>query len=592
MNLESRRSESDKPLGGRYRIIKGLGSGGFGQTFLAVDLHLPDQPYCVLKQLNPQVKDEASFQLAKRLFDTEAKVLYRLGEHPQIPRLLAHFEEAQEFYLAQELIEGQTLSELLLPGQAWTESQVLSLLRDILETLAFVHQQNVIHRDLKPSNLIRRSRDQRIVLIDFGAVKQTNTRLINPDTPPTHTISIGTRGYMPSEQIAGQPRFSSDIYAVGMIGIQALTGSSPRHFSQDPDTGEILWHPDYPIHPKLQAILDRMICYDFRDRYTTALEALQALNQLPATLSESPQPETTDVDLTLLPTQPTSHPDGSPKAEPFSTVQSSQFATLPVIQPDTASFQRLNFPDTAFRKLSIWTQNRVMRVGAVAAIVGASLFWLQGTFRPRSQTPQATSQSIVQKLQPALNQSSVATLLAQADRFRTAKQYAEAIKVYDQTIAQNSKSAQAHWGKCYSLNQLQQYQQAMAACDRALAVNANDAQAIWSKGYALEHQQRYTDALKLYERAVQLKPDFAEAWSNRGSVLFQLNRTTEAVASFDRATALNPKLAEAWNNRGAALWKLRQFDEAVASIDQAIQIQPDYQDALSLRQQMRQRLGR
>ena len=585
---ELRRSESDKPLGGRYRIIKHFGSGGFGQTFLAKDLHLPDQPYCVLKQLNPQVKDEASFQLAKRLFDTEAKVLYRLGEHPQIPRLLAHFEEAQEFYLAQELIEGQPLSELLISGQVWSESCVLSLLRDILETLTFVHEQKVIHRDLKPSNLIRRDRDQRIVVIDFGAVKQTSARLANPDALPTHTVSIGTRGYMPSEQIAGQPRFSSDIYAVGIIGIQALTGISPRHFPQDPDTGEILWHPDYPIHPELQAILDRMIRYDFRDRYTTAAEALQALNQLPAELSLS---ETADADLTLLPPQLTPEPIESSTPQPFPTALNSHSSTLPVVQPDTAA-HRPFLPGAVLSQLPPWTENRFIRMGAVAAIVGSGFFWLQSILRPQNQTPQPTSQSVIQKLQPALNKPSVATLLEQADRLRTAKQYPQAIKAYDQTIAQNSKQAQAYWGKCYSLNQLQQYQQAIAVCDRALALDANYAQAIWSKGYALEHQQRYADALKLYDRAVQLKPDFAEAWSNRGTALLQLDRATEAVTSFDRATALDPKLVEAWNNRGAALWKLRRFDEAIASIDQAIQIQPDYQDALSLRQQIRQRLGR
>src|SRR5919202_2712874 len=224
-----------KPLGGRYKIISQLGAGGFGQTFLAQDLHLPGHPQCVVKQLKPQVSDAKSLETARRLFDIEAQVLYQLGNHDQIPRLLAHFEDDQEFYLAQELIEGEPLSRELTGGVPWLEGQVIALLQDLLHVLAFVHQQNVIHRDIKPSNLIRRRKDGRIVLIDFGAVKQVSTQLISPKPGRTNmTISIGTHGYMPKEQLGGSPRFSSDVYAVGMVGIQALTEVPARFLGEDP----------------------------------------------------------------------------------------------------------------------------------------------------------------------------------------------------------------------------------------------------------------------------------------------------------------------------------------------------------------------
>ncbi|NER23830.1 MAG: tetratricopeptide repeat protein [Symploca sp. SIO1C2] len=310
LRLFQSNNQSDT-LGGRYKIISELGAGGFGKTFVAEDQHLPGHPQCVLKQLKPQVSDAKSLQMARRLFDTEAQVLYQLGNHDQIPRLLAHFEDNQEFFLAQELIEGKLLSKELVKGKPCSEAKVINLLQDILQVLEFVHQQDVIHRDIKPSNLIRRSRDGRMVLIDFGAVKQVRTQFANPEKGQTKTISIGTQGYTPKEQLGGNPRFSSDVYAVGIIGIQALTGVHPRHFKEHPDTGEIEWretsegshphsgsqqpvseHPSQEVHSELAEFLDRMVCYDFRDRYQTAAEALEALQNLssfPENLSRKTQ---------------------------------------------------------------------------------------------------------------------------------------------------------------------------------------------------------------------------------------------------------------------------------------------------------------
>ena len=297
MNLNFlRSSSSDQPLGGRYKIVEALGAGGFGQTFRAQDLHLPGHPFCVVKQLKPQVDDAQGLQVARRLFDTEARVLYRLGSHPQVPNLLAHFEQDKEFYLAQELIEGHSLEDEFA-HTPWDVAKVINFLRDVLETLAFVHDNGVIHRDLKPSNLIRRRPDHRIVLIDFGAVKQVGTQPAN--TTIGQTISIGTHGYMPSEQLAGQPKFSSDVYAVGIMGIQTLTGQLPQQLIPNA-TGEIDWHGAAPqAPPALRAVLDTMVRYDFRSRYPSAKEALAALQSF---TSVQPAPANTATETEPAPT--------------------------------------------------------------------------------------------------------------------------------------------------------------------------------------------------------------------------------------------------------------------------------------------------
>ena len=266
-------------LAGRYHIIRHLGEGSFGQTYLAQDKQLPDNNQCVLKHLKPQASDPLTLQTARRLFETEAQVLNRLGNHDQIPRLLAHFEENQDFYLVQDFIEGESLSQILTPGKRLSETQVINLLQEILEILEFVHNKGVIHRDIKPSSLIRRRHDGKLVLIDFGAVKQIRTQAVNTQGQANFTIAIGTEGYMPSEQARGKPRLTSDIYAVGMIAIQGLTGIPPRELQED-SQGEVIWRDRLRIDNRLAKVLDTMVRSHFTQRYQNASEALQAVKAL------------------------------------------------------------------------------------------------------------------------------------------------------------------------------------------------------------------------------------------------------------------------------------------------------------------------
>ncbi|HEX8736720.1 MAG TPA: serine/threonine-protein kinase, partial [Pyrinomonadaceae bacterium] len=271
-------------ISNRYRIVQNLGEGGFGQTFLAEDLHLPTKPRCVVKHLKPQAGDEETVRLARRLFEQEAEVLYRLGNHPQIPTILAHFEEAGEFYLVQELIEGKTLSQEFARGRKYTESQAIDLMRQVLETLAFVHEQNVIHRDIKPSNLIRRASDGRIFLIDFGAVKQVSVNPFNNKASFHSTVAIGSAGYTPGEQAAGKPCFASDLYAVGLVVIEALTTLHPLKLSQNQTTGEFHWQHKTNLKPDLMSFVNKLVRYDFRQRFHSAKEAFTALNTIASSL--------------------------------------------------------------------------------------------------------------------------------------------------------------------------------------------------------------------------------------------------------------------------------------------------------------------
>lgn len=266
-----------KLLDQRYQVVKVLGEGGFGHTYIAQDTRRPGNPTCVVKHLKPATSDPEFLQTARRLFNSEAETLEKLGDHDQIPRLLAYFEEDEEFYLVEEFIDGHPLSVELPPGQRWTESQVIQLLQEILSILEFVHNNGVIHRDLKPDNLIRRACDHKIVLVDFGAVKQVQMHSLFTQQAVNETVAIGTPGYMPSEQGQGRPRPSSDIYALGMIGIQALTGLNPRQLLEEPETGEIIWRTHVQVSDTTANILNQMVRHYFKNRYQSATEALQAI---------------------------------------------------------------------------------------------------------------------------------------------------------------------------------------------------------------------------------------------------------------------------------------------------------------------------
>ena len=277
---------SGKILDGRYKIIRVLGTGGFSETYIAEDTRLPGNPQCVVKQLKPVNNKSEQLEVARRLFKSEAQTLQVLGNHNQIPKLLAYFEEEEEFYLVQEYIIGRPLNREIPSEEHLCEPAVIEILKDILQTLVFVHQNGVIHRDIKPSNIIRRKSDDKLVLIDFGAVKKVSTQVLNSQEATAFTIGIGTKGYAPREQCLGYPQYCSDIYAVGMIGISALTGIPPHELPID-ENQEVIWIDKATTTIAFAKILSKMVLENYQQRYQSALEVLQALQELTTSVSSN-----------------------------------------------------------------------------------------------------------------------------------------------------------------------------------------------------------------------------------------------------------------------------------------------------------------
>ncbi len=267
-------------LAGRYEITKKLDEGGFGITFLARDTMQPSQPLCVVKKLSHNQTNPEFIKRITEKFKQEANILEKLGIHTQIPQLLAYFQQHSNFYIVQEFIEGQNIEKEIL-GNKRNEVYVRNLLQEVLKVLSFVHQQGVIHLDIKPANLMRSRKDGRIFLIDFGAVKELMLNTQGKFASSARTsLPIGTPGYMPTEQSLGQPRFASDVYAVGMTAIAALSGVQPHELEEDPHTGEVIWSNQAQVSKDLAEVITKMVRRHHSLRYTSAEDALQALNSL------------------------------------------------------------------------------------------------------------------------------------------------------------------------------------------------------------------------------------------------------------------------------------------------------------------------
>lgn len=267
----------------RYRPIRALGRGGFGATFLARDESLPGHPPCVIKQLRPSADAPHILDMARDLFQREAKILGKIGSHPQLPRLLDYFERNQEFFLVQEFINGKTLQQEVRDEGPLSEAGVKQFLSESLPIIQYVHNNKVIHRDIKPANLIRRDEDKKLVLIDFGAVKDKVSPVSadGADQTALTAYAVGTPGYAPPEQMAMRPVYASDLYAVGVTCVYLLTGTSPKDLEYDPTTGEMMWRDLVTVSDHFAGVLKRMLEISVRHRYQAVDAILRDLDLEP-----------------------------------------------------------------------------------------------------------------------------------------------------------------------------------------------------------------------------------------------------------------------------------------------------------------------
>jgi serine/threonine-protein kinase len=296
-------------LNNHYRIVRELGHGGFGRTYLAEDAHRFNEP-CVLKEFAPQVHGSYALQKSEELFEREAGVLYKL-QHNQIPRFRELFRvsisDRGYLFLVQDYVPGQTYRFLLdarkRQGLRFIEAEINQLLIQILPVLEYIHSLGVLHRDISPDNLILRLSDGMPVLIDFGGVKQVAATVESlfgeANGTPAPATRIGKLGYAPVEQMQmGIVSPHSDLYALAATVLVLLTGKEP-HQLLDTQTLHWNWRAECSLSPNLSLVLDKMLAQQPSQRYSSAREVMLALSGNPPL--QPPLPPAPDFGLTQPP---------------------------------------------------------------------------------------------------------------------------------------------------------------------------------------------------------------------------------------------------------------------------------------------------
>jgi|GEM_PF-1821703 len=525
-------------LNGRYQILKFLGRGGFGQTFLAEDSTLTSHSLCVIKLLDPDNKEPENITEAHNRFKQEIDILAKLN-HPQIPQLLDSLENFQHFYLVQEYIDGHSLSEELPPNsECWSESQVITMLRELLTILVFIHQHKIIHRDIKPENILRRRSDKKLVLIDFGAAKQiTNISLYKP-----YTISIGTPGYMPLEQQNGSPVFKSDVYALGIIAILALTGKRLNDLPCEEHNNIIQWHQFAPadLSRGLKQLIDKMVYPKAnRERYST-VDALQHLEDLQNNIKPTP---TVVIKIEKS------------KKSPF-LILLSLFLIIIFSSLALAIKIKSQFNTGLRSEKSEYYQEAL-------------------AFSQRKDYKNALiNYEKVLKNSPDYYEA----WLGKADSLKALKDYSQAIEAYTEAINLNQNSWQAWLGKANIYSVQESTKKALEAYKRAFSINPNLTEALKNIAHLSSDLGESKQSAEAFKEFLSKESGSFYDWYFYAKVLYNIGDAQASLNAYDRALEKAQKTAETVKvglDKGNILFDLKEYPEAVKEYDKIITIQPD-----------------
>ncbi|MGB3492512.1 MAG: protein kinase family protein [Elainellaceae cyanobacterium] len=546
-------------LGSRYQFVQLLSSSESGKTYLVTDSFFDDQPKRVVKQLPLQGKTPKAMSFILMLLGKKAEALKHMGTHDQIPKIIDYFEENKSFYLVEEYIEGRSLVDLLKPGQRLPEEVVQHLLQEILKILLVVHGWGVIHRSIKPSSIIQRQNDGKLVLTGFGVFKEISAQSgkgSNGSEPHSYkSIPV----YMPPEQGNGKRQFNHDIYAVGMIGIQALTGLSAEDLQQLRQTRtsqggvpeSLSWLNYARASPGFCKLLDRMTHLQVKRRYNTAagvLEDLKSIADQPHLAPPTPGE--------ALGFQAMSQPMTSEAAETLSPLQFANGSAPRVIAKKQPTKKRSSISRTLLVLLAL---------GGLGLVAGLLL----------NQVPQ--------RLWAAYNLRQGQTLEAQGDEETAIAQYTRAISIFP--------SAQAYLNRGLAYYQTDQWQMAQDDLTQAIELDDSNTEAYFSRGnirYGLGDRQ---GAIEDYTSAIQHDPTVTRPYVNRGTVRADLGDDQGAIEDYSQAIQNDPSLAAAYLNRCLSRSNLGDHQGAIADCVQASRLEPNSVEAFQNRGLVRRRLG-
>ncbi len=569
-------------LGGRYQFIRVLKSNAVGQTYLAEDTQGEQPLPCIVKRLQIASRNPRTQRFVSVLLKKKAETLSNFT-CSQVPKILDFFEEAAGFYIIEEYIEGRPLSDLFAQGRPWDEGSVIQLLHDILNIVATVHSWGVIHRCIEPAHLIRRESDQQWVLIGFGIFHEISTQVMRSQTPPSSPLLGEASIYRPTEQTQGQLQFSSDIYAVGMIGIQAITGLSSLDLMKLRDSStatngskspQILWRDQGNLSDDLAEILDRMVCPAVHQRYqlvSDVLNDLQRLRRQETALGASTSLGDEAAERSRTSTNSTNwmRPLGLGIIAILG-VAALMYSQIPQRWLAQRSLQRA----TNYQQSGATDKALAQYEQAITLQPSGQAFYERGMLHQSMGNTQAALEDLSQAIQLSPDNSN---FHYQRGNIRFGLGDSEgAIADYTEAIQKDPNMSNAYVNRGSVRADLGDDQGAIADYTAALQVDPNLSAAYLNRCLSRSNLGEHQSAIADCSQAIRLQPNSVLAYQNRGLVRRRIGDTRGAIEDFNIAIRLDPLDADPYYNRGLARYELGDRMGAIADYTEAIQRNPDH----------------
>lgn len=542
----------------RYQLIKAIDEGFWGQTYLGEDTRRPGCPQCVVKGLRLGTRNVETQQTILILFQEKAEKIDKLSQHEQIPSLLAYFKEDNNLYLVEDYIVGAPLTAQLKPGKTLSEKQVIRLLEEVLEILAFVHNEGVVHGKIKPANLIRRSSDGQLVLLGFGLGGEIEEMSVEEKellSQANHKIEenkiADTAFYRPEKNAKINQNYNSDIYGVGIIAIQALTGLSPTELTQfqTTDTGskvKIKWRSRSSCSPELADIVDKTIDYQSEEPYKSASEVLEDLKNI----------------------------------EAYSQKVVSQPIATETEEQTTPTRKQLS-------KNTKWATLGLLGLALLGGI-GIYLWQLQGplkakNFYHRGQelAKQGDKPGAIAFYNQALklNPEDAETYYQRANARYRQGEITEALEDFSEAIKIDPKYGNAYYNRGLAYYDRGNYGNAIADFTNVLKLNPDDADAYYQRGLNYYQIEEYSLAIEDYSSTILLQPNNVNAYTSRGLAKAAAGDKPGSLADYTEAQKINPNDPQIFYNRGRARFHLADYRGAMEDYTKVLELQPNYADA-------------
>ncbi|MDB9411076.1 serine/threonine-protein kinase [Microcystis aeruginosa] len=505
----------------RYLIVGVLGEGAFGRTYKAKDLNFNQKPR-VIKKFIAQMQG-AALEKSKELFQREAEKLDEL-KYEQIPTVYDYFSQGNSLYLVQEFIEGETLLQEYQREGRFSEQKIQEILRELLPVLVYLHSKGLIHRDIKPDNLMRRRSDGKLMLIDFGGIKEQTSQM---------GTGLYTPGYAAYEHIMGSAVAASDLYSLAATCVRLLTGCFPQSNSNLPDLvydvnqrrwlwQSVLKSQKRSISDFLANLLNKMLEDKSSQRYQSASEVLTALNN------------------------PPSRPN--------------------VVQPPPVSpppQRKINTSGITRRK---WLYNGIGMI-VFGGVIGLAIYSMgnynlgdnQGAIADQNQAIKLNSDDAVAYYDRGLAKYNLGDNQG-------------AIKDFNQAIQINPDYANAYYDRGSAKSNLGDKQGAIKDYNQAIQINPDDADFYNNRGWAKYNLGDKQGAIADYNQAIKLNPNFAFPYNNRGWAKYNLGDKQGAIADYNQAIKLNSDFAVPYYNRGLIYKELNDNEKAIKDFRQAAKL--------------------